>query len=102
MVSSVVGEKARNRAIPPNGRIMPPKLRSTSLSMTVSHRTEQNMIYKVLFCISMNKKLSARSSMIEEYMLGLVAPDLCRYCREKATKNKRPLAVFTGFPSNLE
>jgi hypothetical protein len=49
MVSSVVGEKVRNRVIPPNGRIRPPELRSASLSQTVSQRTEQNLVFKLLF-----------------------------------------------------
>ena len=46
-MSSVVGEKEKNRVIPSNGRIKPPELIRASLSLTVSQRTEQNLVFKV-------------------------------------------------------
>jgi len=49
MVSSVVGEKVRNRVIPPNGRSIAPELRSASLSLAVLQRTKQNLVCRVLF-----------------------------------------------------
>ena len=49
MVSSVVEEKVRNRVIPPKGRIRPPELRSAPLSLIVSQKTKQNMVYRILF-----------------------------------------------------
>ena len=45
MVSSAVGEKVRKRVIPPSGRINPLELKSASLLLTVSHMTEQNLVY---------------------------------------------------------
>ncbi len=102
MVSSTVGEKVRNKVIPPNGRISPPNLRSASLSVTTSQRTEHNLVYMVFLGISPNEKLSVNSSMVEESVLGSVMPFLCRYCRAHATTTSRPLAVSSGSPSNPE
>jgi len=51
MVSSAVGENVRNKVIPPNGRISPLELKSASLTLTISQRTEQNLVYSVLFKI---------------------------------------------------
>jgi hypothetical protein len=65
MASSAVGEKVRERVISPNGRIRPPELSIASLSLMVSQSTEQNMVCRVLLCISLKEKLSARSSMVE-------------------------------------
>jgi len=81
MVSSVVGEKVRNMVILPHERIRPPELRSASLSLLDSQRTEHNMVYIVFFWISLNEKLSTRSSTVEGSMLGSLVPDLCKYCR---------------------
>ena len=78
-MSSAVGEKVRKRVIPPNGRISPLELNNTSMSLTVSHMIEQNLACKVLFWISLNEKLSASSSVVEESVLGSTIPFLCRY-----------------------
>ena len=102
IVSSAVGEKVRKRVIPPNGRISPPEMRSASLSLSVSQRTDQNLVCMVLFGISLNRKLSASSSMVEEYALGFVVPFLCRHWRAHATRISSPLAVSSGSPSKPE
>jgi hypothetical protein len=70
------------------------------LSPIMSQRTEQNPVTEVFFCISLNEKGSANSSMVEESMMGFVAPELRRYCSAHATRTKRPLAVSTGSSSN--
>ena len=100
MVSSVVGEKVRKRAIPLNERIRPPERSSVSLSLTVSQRTDQNLVCMVFFCISMNEKFCDRSSMMEGVVLGSMAPYVCRHYKAQATRTKRPLAVSLGSPSN--
>ena len=41
MVSSAVGAKVSKRVIWPSGRMMPPEFNNVSLSLIVSHRTEE-------------------------------------------------------------
>ncbi len=80
MVSSVVRETvSRKRVLPPNGRISPPELSNASLLLMISHSTDQNLVCRVLLCISPKEKLSARSSMVEGSVLGSVVPVLCRH-----------------------
>jgi hypothetical protein len=62
IASSAVEAKPRKRDIRPNESMIRPHFKRVSLLRMVSHRTEQNPVYKVLFRISPKGKLSARYS----------------------------------------
>ena len=101
MESSAVGAKVRKSVILAMGRIIPPQLRRWSLSLTVSHRAEQNLVCRDLLRMSLNENASAMSSMVEGSR-GALVPDLCMYWSAQATKTRRPLDVSRVWPSNPE
>jgi hypothetical protein len=102
MESSAVGAKVKKSVILATGRMIPPQLRRRSLSLTVSHRAEQNLVYRDLLRTSLNENASAMASMVEGSRGGVLVPDLCGYWSAQATKTRRSLDVSSVWPSNPE
>ncbi len=88
MESSAVGGKAKKSVILATGRMIPPQSRRKSLSLTVSHKAEQNLVYRELLRTSLNENASAMSSMVEGSRGAVLVLDLCRYWSAQASKTR--------------
>ena len=78
MESSAKGAKVKKSVILVMWRMIPPQLRR-SLSLTVLHRAEHDLVCRDLLRISLNENVSAMSSMVEGSRGAVFVSDLCKY-----------------------
>ena len=92
--------KVRKRVICVIGSLMHLQFGNVSLSLIVSHVTERGLVCMIILRVSLKKKLSVWSSMVDGSTLGSFVLDMYRNLSTQATKKRRLLAVSTVWPSN--
>ena len=75
------------------GMMIPPQLRRRSLSLTVSHKAEQNLVCIDFLRISLSENAYEMSSIVDGSSGAMHCLDLCWNWNAQATKTKRPLDV---------